>query len=254
MKYKKLIVTGCSYTENLGGWAYQLAAEYNLELINLGCRGAGNKHIFTSLLYYLAKNNVDIETTLIGIMWSHPIREDFIFEKNTKYEDQSIYIYDYDQYNSCVGKGSILQQLDLNDKHVKTEVFKSKLWANDNKSAITLQTWTYVESLISYLQNNNYTFFQTIFLDYLNKSVLINVNSDSKFQKEYSYSNELKRINLKHNKVNWIELAHAEYLGEYAYYTNKLAPNKMHPSAECAEQWAKTILIPKLQAMNILDT
>lgn len=253
MKYKKLIVTGCSYTENLGSWAYQLASVYNLELINLASRGAGNKHMLLSLLYYLSKNEVNTEDTLIGIMWSDPLREDVLVEKNTEYEDQSIYKYDYDQYNSRVGMSSIIQKLKSNNMIVKAEIYKSWLTTNNNKSAITLNTWIHIESLITYLSHNNYTFFQTAFLDFLNGSMLIKKNGHPIFHSQgYSYLSELEKINLKQNRVNWIDLTHVEYLGEYAFYTNALETDKIHPSKICAEHWTNKILIPKLTEMKIL--
>ena len=254
MKYKKLIVAGCSYTENSGGWAYQLAAAYNLELINLAARGAGNKHILISLLSYLAKNKIDTEDTLVGIMWSHPIRDDVIIEQNINYKDQTVYGYKYDQFNCRVGMDSILNKLDTDSRLVKAEVYKSILFANYNKAAMTLVTWTYIESVIAYLSNNNYTFFQTIFLDYLNRSTLIKKNTDSIIQQSYSYHDELERINLKQNNDGWVNLKHHEYLGEYAFYTNNLAPDKMHPNVDCAKHWTNKILIPKLKEMKILDT
>ena len=254
MKYKTLLVTGCSYTENTGSWAYSLASKYNLELINLAVPGVGNRHILFSLLSYLTKNNVDPETTLIGIMWSHPMRRHQIIEFNPSYADASIYKYKYDQYNRAVTNIDFYDKLDMSHPLTREEVYKNTVvLSNYNRSAHTLETWTYVESTVSYLLTNKFKFFQTVFLDYLNGSDLIKHNSEWTPQHEYHYSTELERIGLTQNKINWVDLTHEQYLGEYAHFANKLALDKMHPNQDCHSQWTTEILIPKLQEMQILN-
>jgi len=254
MKYKTLIVTGCSYTENPGSWAYSLASKYNLALINLAVPGVGNRHILFSLLSYLTKNNVDPETTLIGIMWSHPMRRHQIIEFNPNYADTSIYKYKYDQYNRAVTNIDFYDKLDMSHPLTREEVYKNTVvLSNYNRSAHTLETWTYVESTVAYLLTNKFKFFQTIFLDYLNGSDLIKHNSEWTPQHEYHYSTELERIGLTQNKINWVDLTHEQYLGEYAHFANKLALDKMHPDQDCHSQWTTEILIPKLQEMQILN-
>jgi hypothetical protein len=174
MKYKTLLVTGCSYTENTGSWAYSLASKYNLELINLAVPGVGNRHILFSLLSYLTKNNVDPETTLIGIMWSHPMRRHQIIEFNPSYADASIYKYKYDQYNRAVTNIDFYDKLDMSHPLTREEVYKNTVvLSNYNRSAHTLETWTYVESTVSYLLTNKFKFFQTVFLDYLNGNMTL---------------------------------------------------------------------------------
>jgi hypothetical protein len=252
MKYKKLIVAGCSYTENLGSWAYVLSSIYRLELINLAVPGAGNKHILFSLISYLAKNNVDPETTLIGIMWSHPFREDHIFEHNPTFKDQSIYRYSYDTYTRLVMNGDLLHNANI-DTHVLMKIdAKDRISGNYNFSGKTLETWTYTELVITYLLSNNFTFFQTNFQDYLNGSDLIKYNTNVEFMKEYYYFKELEKLNLKHNNINRLDLTHEQYLGEYVYHNNLLDNDKIHPSKIGHIKWTYDILIPKLQQMNIL--
>lgn len=253
MKYKKLIVSGCSYTENIGSWAYVLASEYNLELVNLAYPGAGNKHIVYSLTSYLARNEIDSETTLIGIMWSHPVRDDHIVEINPDFSDQSIYKYEYDHFNRLVRTSEIFSKLNISTLQFQKQFYKeNELTPPLNKSGITLDTWTYTELITYYLISKKFTFFQTAFHDYLNGSDLIKNNTNWKLLKEYFYLEELKRINLQQNKTNWVDLTHEQYLGEYAYFSNLLAPDKLHPNQICHKQWTNDILIPKLKEMKIL--
>jgi len=82
--YKNLIVSGCSFTRNfrnmvttswphylrdLGGFSY---------VTDLALSGAGNYHIATSMQWYLENNTVDINDTLIIVMWSGNDRDDEI--------------------------------------------------------------------------------------------------------------------------------------------------------------------------------
>jgi hypothetical protein len=255
MKYKKLIVSGCSYTENQGSWAYNLSIDYNLELVNLAVSGAGNNHIVWSLLSYLERNQIDPETTLIGIMWSHPIRDDYIFDHNYDFEDQSIYKYKYDSDNRLVMRGDLLYK-DVRNKmnipYSTIEYKKSLVAGRENRSAITFKTWSLKNLLTSYLISKKINFFQTAFLNYLNHSALIIANTDSDFQKTFSYLSELKRINLNSALTNWVDLSDTEYLGDFAFYKNMLESDKYHPNKLAHALWTKQILIPKLKNTNMI--
>lgn len=256
MKYKKLIVSGCSYTENVGNWAVNLSNEYNLELINLAVPGAGNNHIVWSLLSYLERNEIDLETTLIGIMWSHPVRDDYVFEHNCDYEDQSIYKYDYDVSNRLVMRGDLLSKNIKFRNNLRLSDFedqKKLVSGRENSSAMTFRTWSLKNLLTSYLKTKKINFFQTAFLNYLNSSALIKHNTDSDFQKNYSYLSELERINLSSKLDNWIELSDKEYLGDFAFYIKQLDYDKIHPNLLGYKLWTKHILIPKLKNAGIVS-
>ena len=252
MKYKKLLVSGCSFTENHNSWAYYLASKYNLELINLAVQGAGNNHIVWSLLSYIEKNQIDPETTLVGIMWSHPIRDDLVFEQNTMYSDQSIFKYKYDNANSLVIRGDLLKR-GLPQLYLNLEVAKEKLQTRENQSSIAFRTWTLKTSLTAYLANKKFNFFQTGFLNYFNESILIKTNTNWDFQKTFSYFKELDRIGLSSKLSNWLNLTDHEYLGEYAFYKNLLDQDKFHPNQTGHEQWSNEILIPKLIELKIIS-
>ena len=182
------------------------------------------------------------------------MRRHQIIEFNPNYADTSIYKYKYDQYNRAVTNIDFHDKLDMSHPLSREEVYKNTVvLSNYNRSAHTLETWTYVESTVAYLLTNKFKFFQTIFLDYLNGSDLIKHNSEWTPQHEYHYSAELERIGLTQNKINWVNLTHEQYLGEYAHFANKLAMDKMHPDQDCHSQWTTEILIPKLQEMQILN-
>ena len=56
----KLIVSGCSYTDNIWidshgftPWPEKLAEKLGMECINLGASGAGNEYVMSSLIHVL---------------------------------------------------------------------------------------------------------------------------------------------------------------------------------------------------------
>ncbi len=246
MRYKKLLVSGCSFTFDPDGWAFQLSSKYGLDLINLACPGAGNNHIPWSLVSYLEKNSCDPEDTLIGIMWSHPIRTDLMFEGNSEYKDQSVYKYQYDEYNRLVLLGELLRK----DEHTqRTAVNNSLMQGNKNKSSFAFRTWMSKTLLTSYLKNKGFTFFQTAFFNYLTQSNLIKGLPDFHFQTRFHYLKELERIGLTHNLEGWINLKDQEYLGEYSFHKKLLNEDKFHPSVLAHKLWTEEILIPQLSLL-----
>jgi len=244
MKYKTLIVSGCSFTENQGSWAYQLASKYDLNLINLAYPGAGNQHIVWSLISFLEKNIIDIDTTLIGIMWSHPIRIDHVVERNKAYNNQEIFKYAYDDHNYSVIHRDILKHHKL---HRLREVILSYMWTNHNRSAIAFTTWTLKTSLNAYLENNKFKFFQTSFHNYFTRSEFISNLPGTEFIRDFEYIKELEKNQLKHNHTNWLDIPYDQYLGDYAFNNNLLnTQDKHHPSIEGHKQWTENILIPAI--------
>jgi hypothetical protein len=76
----KLIVSGCSYTDNVftsrhgfTAWPQLLAEKLGMECINLGSAGAGNEYILSSLMDIMFKKDIG----LMIAMWSEFQRLDF---------------------------------------------------------------------------------------------------------------------------------------------------------------------------------
>ena len=84
-KFKKLVVSGCSFTHNNHhdkcAWANLLADWSGMTIVNLATPGAGNEHIANSLILYLEKNKLDPSNTLVMAMWSGIDRNDLIVSR-----------------------------------------------------------------------------------------------------------------------------------------------------------------------------
>lgn len=77
---KYLVVCGDSFTEGhmigeTASWAYWVAKDMNLNLINLSCGGMGNEWIATTILTFLTKNEIPLEEVIVMIAWSDLSRQ-----------------------------------------------------------------------------------------------------------------------------------------------------------------------------------
>jgi len=84
---KKLLVGGCSFTEDnfkkdgiKKRWCNYVADKLGYELTNIAMGGAGNEYIFTSLYNYLKDNNPD----MVIAAWSKSDRRDYKVRGNWK--------------------------------------------------------------------------------------------------------------------------------------------------------------------------
>ena len=80
-KSKKLIVSGCSYTDSLTGadtslpvWPELLSKKLKMDCINLGKAGQGNEYIYSTLIDTVIKEK---NIGLVIAMWSEFQRLDF---------------------------------------------------------------------------------------------------------------------------------------------------------------------------------
>lgn len=249
MKYRKLVVSGCSFTHSEHSWAYVLAEKYNLELVNLAAPGAGNTHISTSLTLYLNKEKPDPNTTLVGIMWSNPGRKDLLARYNKNLEDH--FLYKYDNFNHLVTLAGTVQDIEKNKKLLSQmtnpDLFLSIFFPGNE--AKVLQSWLHMKNTTSGLLDQGYDFFQTPFIDFFNGSKVGYIN----YTKEpLTYNQSLKMLGLEFDSRNFLNLSHSEILGEYAVENNLLDFDGLHPSQDGYFKWTENILIPNLQQLNIL--
>lgn len=75
MNKKYLVVSGDSFTQGhemgeKASWAYWVAKELNLELINLSRGGMGNEWISSTILNFLNNEDIDLNEVIVMIGWS----------------------------------------------------------------------------------------------------------------------------------------------------------------------------------------
>lgn len=234
-KFKKLIVSGCSFTHNRiessCTWANLLADLTGMEIVNLANSGAGNGHIANSLIMYLSRVKPDVDSTLIMTMWSGIDRTDWIV-KQCKSIQHFNYKFLYDNYTEHYLVGA---------PQWGSKEFKNYFNLQSDKS-FSVQSWLHFEALTNFLKFQKYTYRYTTFNDILYGNGMSNIN----------FLKQITELDLSMDLTNWILTKEIDSLGEFAIYHNELIPNDGHPTLNAHERWTREKLIPTLLQQKIL--
>ena len=251
--YKKLLVSGCSFTAQSKNanypfsWANVLAARTGMDVINLAVPGAGNSHISNSIILYLERNKLNLDETLILIMWTGPSRFDWITDKDKSNGNSYSFSYYYDDYNELTVAGNWLRSA-YSPKSHKTHLTETMVQYSkyQSESSLALQSWLAITNLNNYLKLHKYKFYQTTFLD-------LKENPVYKDALPIHFYKELDKLNLTLDKTSWLKLQNKEYYGEWAKANKCLMSDHFHPNCpEASEKWVDTVLIPQLEIENII--
>jgi len=241
-RYKTLVVSGCSFTNNNGtnpfAWANLLAQQFNLNIVNLAIPGAGNIHIANSIMLELTRGNYDPNTTLVMAMWSSIGRIDWITDRSlSQFKSMYPFDYQYDEYSELTLGGNwwtIAHPTHLQSTLINYSKYQSS-------ESLALQSWLAMQNLQNYLHKKNYDFrctaFVDIFTDIQGERDAVTVN----------YRTALSDIGLELDKSSWLDLSGDNYLGNYCRLNNYLWDDGFHPNWQGHQQWTSNILIPELQ-------
>jgi len=246
-KYKKLIVSGCSFTHNNHhtpcSWPNTLAVWGNMSIENLAIPGAGNAHIKNSTILHLEKTRPDPETTLIMIMWSGPERIDWITDRNSsKFYTQYPFSYNYTSQNELTLGGSWWVnkiKTHLDDVIVNYSKYQSN-------SSLALTSWLLIQDLENYLKVNGYTYYFMSWFDY-------NDPVDNK-NRWIEFDNELIKLGLKRDLHHWLLTETELSLGRWtATRPEYLMEDGIHAVFQGHEAWLQAVIVPKLIEKNVLN-
>jgi len=245
--YKKLIVSGCSFTA-YDSWAVFLAKKYNLELVNLAVGGAGNKHIADSLILYLEDSNHNCNEVLIGIMWSGISRTEWMIsfpdQRYSKHHN-----YDYTHEVSRIDCSRILNAYGLSRAMLNhdPDLAMVEIAYSRGDQARHLQGLLSMIYLNSYLISKGYTFFQTHFFD---------PNGDEKQSKQMvgsRYADAYDHFGISRPSTGVLNFAPDQFLGNWTDNQNlTLGDNNHHPTVAGHKAWTEDVLIPQLIQQKLL--
>ena len=246
--YKKLVVSGCSFTVG-DSWAHWLAKQYNLELINLSCPGAGNKHISDSLVVYLEQNKRDITEVLIGAMWSGIARHHWTISlDDPKYTKYHRHQYDKDVFltfpHEILNDNSLTKDMVIHDP----DLAMLELAYYRGIGARKLDGLLSIIHLNSYLNSNKYAFFQTHFFD---------PDGDERqggHMVGTRYTDAYETFRIARPSSGVLTFAPDLFLGNWAANQNLiLSKNDHHPTVPGHRLWTETVLIPQLIQQKLLS-
>jgi hypothetical protein len=240
-KYKKLVVSGCSFTANNHEssccWANLLADRTGLDIVNLAVDAAGNEHIANSTILYLERQRPDPATTLVMPMWSSVTRTDFITDRNAHSINPSpVNKFYYDKFTQ------LYSICEVEEKTYYGSWAKQYKLTQSTKS-LSLQSWIEINKLTNYLQQHEFDFKYLTFKD----TLYGNGSSTIKFL------DELTELDLTIDLSHWILTQNKDSLGEFAIYHNQLCSDGWHPSLQAHEDWVDHKLIPVLLENNIFQ-
>ena len=215
LKYKNLVVGGCSFTYNISdtdssSWPYYLRDKCDFEQVyDCSIEGASNYQIFSSVVYALETNDLDPKETLVIIMWSGYGRDGEIVSTDRLVDKK--YAYAYDDQTSCI----MLPQ----NKH-------------KNEKSQALENYIYLTSVWHYLKNQNYQF---VFLNFVDPTLRTNYT----FNIELFLPADLK----KKFKSMFTDI---ENFFVYCVKHNQLQEENLHPTMQGHLDWTHYVLAPAL--------
>lgn len=217
LKYKNLVVGGCSFTYNISdtdssSWPYYLRDKCGFNNVyDCSVEGAGNYQILTSVMYGLETHNLIPDETLVVIMWSGYERDSIIVPLEQKSINEPIYYY--------------------NNKIISVNT--TRISNKKNKFSRALENYIYVNSLWNYLQNQKY---QCIFLNFVDPTI---PNRGHTFNVVDFLPNNLKKkfLNM------FIDI---ENFYVYCIKNNQLQQDDFHPTMQGHLDWTHQVLAPSL--------
>ena len=233
-EFKNLLVSGCSYTYNnstkhICTWPYYLRdiGGFN-EVYDCGQSGAGSNHIFNSIINEVETNsNINVNDTLVIIMWSGLMRTDVIAETYITKPWHHMGPYEFNDEFSTL---SIYDQVDGN-------TLLDNL-CRDYKKAVSsdaqiLESAFKIIALQSYLEKHG---FKYIMLNWMDPTP------------------ELKTLNntIKQRLLSFFDPVTT--LDEYAEITHQRIPNDGHPTPDAHLSWTREYLIPYLESKKLIAT
>jgi len=155
LKYKNLLVSGCSFTKDWGdgglrSWPYFVQQHYNFDnMINCAQTGAGNKHIADSIVHRLEFNSdLTPDNTYVIVMWSGADRLDTMIDATHKdqFNNRDCYHFGVDIISGVTG--GIL----------KKDGVLGALYDVKNQDILALETFINITNTYHYLRSRGFQF------------------------------------------------------------------------------------------------
>ena len=227
LKFDNILVSGCSFTfnnseEHVCSWPYYLRNHTDAnEIYDCSQSGAGNNHIFNSVVNELETNkSLTPDNTLIIVMWSGLSRTDVIATQDITAEWHHMSNYHFDD------KFSTLTIFGIVDGKTPLDELCKKYKTLVDSDAQIYESLLKIIALKNYLENRGFNYVFTSFQDPLP---------------------ELSKVNSPMTKSVRNSLEDLPYLREYSIDSNRVEPCG-HPTPDCYAQWTREHLIPYLRS------
>jgi hypothetical protein len=235
-KFKNVLVSGCSFTFNNSktdacSWPYYLRELANIDIIDGSQSGAGNDHIFNSIINEIEVNeHINPRDTLVIIMWAGFSRVDFICEhditKNWYWNDNYYKFNDkFSTFSLWPNSSNKYPDLfKLEQIYRKNIGFDAQIYASNLK----------IIALKNYLENKGFNYIFTQSLTNQDGATGIKGETVEEFEIPKKLSKQVTSV-----------VSNMVFLGNFADSIGSYEDDG-HPSHEAHLQWTKKHLIPRM--------
>jgi hypothetical protein len=246
MRFKNLIVSGCSFTEETKirtSWASYVKDYLEISnYVNLGRSAAGNFYICNSIIDEIQKNNYAPDDTLVLVMWSGPGRIDL----RLAYDILSLIRYPYKQVSYELDKNYLFSSGLSNSWKTYPDVHPifQPLYLNSDHHSLAKDTLMHITNLENFLLVNKIQFKFMSFCniwDDKNECIPTGCPSLGHFAKGTA---ALDKINFK----NWIFAdKQKNCIYEHSKQFGLLEPDGFHPTREGHKRFANEVILQYLE-------
>lgn len=230
-KYKKLVTSGCSFTQGHfqgeeASWGYQLSQLLGCEHVNRGSGGSSNYIILNKLIKYCETN--DMTDCCVGLQWSEVSRREYWLEDKKKYQTLN-YVSLFDEHFT---HNEITKQMRFLKEH--REFFKTIWWQDDENVIRTINCMLLAKSYFL-SKNIDFVMFEGIgsIIDYNSKTLIDNkddINDRVLLRKTY-------RENLLSDKHNFTKYGPMmPFMFDHPLFNED---NGAHPNLEFVKWWSQ---------------
>ena len=242
------MVSGCSFTNDYlhKTWPNYVQEFYEIDrLINLSFPGAGNYYISESIIQTLLKLDLNIDETLVIVMWSGLVRKDICVSKeffdmvDHKYKEELA----GQHYIFSGGRMGPWAKYSSPENILLKPAFDTIYKISDEKS-LAHESLSHMVKTQRFLEKHNYKYNFMSFVNYWQNIPGILGRSDDFSMTFYNKEDPL----LKELTDNWIWAdSDKNCIFEYAKKFNTLCDDNFHPTEQGQQQFTEDIIIPAIQ-------
>lgn len=212
------------YFTNYITWPYFLADRIGIDTVyNCGCPGAGNHHIFYSIMAALETINFDPADTLIVVMWTNYDRDDFLVGPDSVVGET----YHYSDSVKLASSGGFASKM-RNNLFSFENIKKSK-----TDESRTLENYLLISALAGYIKSKGFDFVFTEISEH-KKEKYLDIRPYLSTQQRYNLDQLVSRF---------------KCLGDCTQNT----VDGFHPTTDEHKKWVDNIVVPFLKTTFTLE-
>jgi hypothetical protein len=245
---KNLVVSGCSFTNDYAGktWPNYIQEHFAIDrLINLSFPGAGNYYISESIIQFLLESNLDVNETLVMVMWSGLVRKDVCVSK------EFFDMLDHKYKETLSGQHYVFSggrvgpwAMHSSPENILLKPLFDNIYKVSDEKSLAHESLSNIVKTQQFLEKYNY---QHNFMSFVNywQSVPDYLGRSDDFSMTFYNGTDPLLSQLNNNWI-WADVD-KNCIFEYAKKFNALCSDNFHPTELGQKLFAQDIIIPAIQ-------